>query len=72
MPAMDVIETVQAEWASFTVLVPKNNRILRNFIHYCKLNVETIQDLYPIPCMDEHGQMNQLACRYNDIFDIGR
>jgi hypothetical protein len=44
------IETTQ--WLSPLVIVPKKNGKLRICVDYCKLNVQTKKDPFPLPFMD--------------------
>ena len=48
-----VIESVQSEWASPVLLVPKPDRSLQFCVDYRNLNAGTVKDTCPLPLMDE-------------------
>lgn len=52
--AMDVIESLQTEWTSWMVFVPKKDAAIHFCIAYCKLNAMRIQYPYSFPDMDDY------------------
>lgn len=46
------IEHANREWVSPGVLAPINDGKVRIFIDYCRLNITTVIDTYPLPQLD--------------------
>ena len=64
MLAQDIIEPSHSEWSSPCLLVLKSNGSYRFCTDFCKINVITKADSYPIPqvedCTDKIG--DSLLC----------
>ena len=61
----DIIEPNQSDWSSPCLLVPKNDGTYRFCTDYCKVNVTTKSDSYPIPrvedCIDSIGHAKYVS-----------
>ena len=42
----------RATWLSPIIVVPKKNGQIRVYVDYCKLNVMTVTDVFPLPFTD--------------------
>ena len=48
-----VIRYAKSEWASPILLIPKSDGSMRFFVDYRRLNELTVQDSYPLLCMED-------------------
>jgi hypothetical protein len=59
------------QWLSLLVIVPKKNGKLRICVDYCKLNVQTKKDPFPLPFLDlviEHEMYQKRSISFMDAY----